>query len=367
MMKELQMGTMIASKRKEKGITQDQLAAYMGVSKTAVSKWETNQSYPDVTFLPILASYFNISVDMLIGYEPQMSAEDIALYYKKMCTAFVERSFDEVMEELAQQAKKYHSCYKLLLYIALLYINHLNLAKPEQVEGIVKQTKELLILVRTHSDRLREQRLALECEAMCDIMSNQPHQAIALLERIEPITSNFLLAQSYRLSQQNKEAIEVLQTDILQACSVICNASQMLIQLYTEDPAKLEELIQRIEAFNRIFKVSKVAVGTYLPIYINAFTAYAMIQNKEKTYFYLHRYTELLEETNHFQFQYDDFFDHIQPDTLELDIPMVLPRDEAIIKKSCLQCITENPALFWLAEEQEFQQIVLNITMMIAK
>ena len=71
-MKEINIAKMIAKKRKEKKMTQDELAKYLGVSKAAISKWETGQSYPDITFLPILASYFNVSIDELIGYEPQM-------------------------------------------------------------------------------------------------------------------------------------------------------------------------------------------------------------------------------------------------------------------------------------------------------
>ena len=62
-MKELNLSNILVKKRKEKGITQDQLAAYIGVSKASVSKWETGQSYPDITFLPQLAAYFNMSVD----------------------------------------------------------------------------------------------------------------------------------------------------------------------------------------------------------------------------------------------------------------------------------------------------------------
>ena len=72
-MKELNLSNILVKKRKEKGITQDQLAAYIGVSKASVSKWETGQSYPDITFLPQLAANFNMSVDELIGYKPQMT------------------------------------------------------------------------------------------------------------------------------------------------------------------------------------------------------------------------------------------------------------------------------------------------------
>ncbi len=59
--KDINISKIIANHRREKGLTQDQLAAYMGVSKASVSKWETGQSYPDITFLPQLATYFNIA------------------------------------------------------------------------------------------------------------------------------------------------------------------------------------------------------------------------------------------------------------------------------------------------------------------
>ena len=74
---EINIGKKINLKRKEKGMTQEELANYMGVSKAAISKWESGQSYPDITLLPILATFFNVSIDELIGYEPQMTEEDI--------------------------------------------------------------------------------------------------------------------------------------------------------------------------------------------------------------------------------------------------------------------------------------------------
>lgn len=70
-MAEINVGINIAIKRKEKGITQEELANFIGVSKAAVSKWESNQSYPDITLLPIIATYFDVSVDELLGYHPQ--------------------------------------------------------------------------------------------------------------------------------------------------------------------------------------------------------------------------------------------------------------------------------------------------------
>lgn len=52
--------------RKEKGISQETLADYMGISVQAVSKWENNLSYPDIEFLPTLAEYYQVSIDYLL-------------------------------------------------------------------------------------------------------------------------------------------------------------------------------------------------------------------------------------------------------------------------------------------------------------
>ncbi len=65
-MKKKTLGMMIASLRKEKGMTQLELADKMGVTDKAVSKWERDISCPDVNTIPKLAEVFEISVDELM-------------------------------------------------------------------------------------------------------------------------------------------------------------------------------------------------------------------------------------------------------------------------------------------------------------
>ena len=56
--------------RKEKGVTQEQLAGYLGVSAQAVSKWE-NGSYPEGDLLPRISEYFGVSISYLYGQETE--------------------------------------------------------------------------------------------------------------------------------------------------------------------------------------------------------------------------------------------------------------------------------------------------------
>lgn len=63
------LGKRIVSQRKRLGLTQDQLAEQLGVTAQAVSKWENDQSCPDITMLPRLAEIFDITTDELLGLE----------------------------------------------------------------------------------------------------------------------------------------------------------------------------------------------------------------------------------------------------------------------------------------------------------
>ena len=60
------LGKRIMENRKRLGWTQDRLAEQMGVSAQAVSKWENDQSCPDISLLPKLAELFGITVDELL-------------------------------------------------------------------------------------------------------------------------------------------------------------------------------------------------------------------------------------------------------------------------------------------------------------
>lgn len=66
---QIKVGERIASLRRLNGITQTELAQMLSISNSAISKWETGQGYPDINFLPKLASVFNVTVDFLLGYD----------------------------------------------------------------------------------------------------------------------------------------------------------------------------------------------------------------------------------------------------------------------------------------------------------
>ncbi|MCL2517266.1 MAG: helix-turn-helix transcriptional regulator [Oscillospiraceae bacterium] len=69
--------------RKKKNNTQEDLAEFLTVSSAAVSKWERGECYPDIEFLPKIASYYNISMDDLFGMGEIKKKERIDEYLAK--------------------------------------------------------------------------------------------------------------------------------------------------------------------------------------------------------------------------------------------------------------------------------------------
>ena len=65
----MNIGMKIKTLRKEKKLTQEELAAYLHISSQAVSKWETGASSPDIDMLPKLAIFFGTSLDNLLDYD----------------------------------------------------------------------------------------------------------------------------------------------------------------------------------------------------------------------------------------------------------------------------------------------------------
>ena len=77
------IGDKIRSLRKNKNITQIQLAEVLSVSSQSVSKWENHLSVPDITVLPVIARYFGITMDELFNYRLD------ALNYKERFIRFM--------------------------------------------------------------------------------------------------------------------------------------------------------------------------------------------------------------------------------------------------------------------------------------
>lgn len=69
--------------RKERKLTQETLAEYLGVSFQAVSKWERGEGYPDITTLPVISTFFGVTLDELLGVNRAETEAELAVMIEK--------------------------------------------------------------------------------------------------------------------------------------------------------------------------------------------------------------------------------------------------------------------------------------------
>ncbi len=360
-MKEINIAKVLVNKRKEKGITQDELANYIGVSKASVSKWETEQSYPDVTFLPQLAAYFNISIDDLMDYKPQMEKEDIHKLYRRLASDFTSKPFDMVMDDCRQIIKKYYSCFPLLLQMGILMINHVELLKePQKSASLIEEAKALFIRVKQESGEVSLTRQALYMEALCGLVSGDPNATLELLDRtVAPaLPPESILASAYQMTGRIDEAKSVLQVGIYQNIVVLFNFFPAYLMLCTEQPAKFEEVLRRAFNIAETFDLRHLHPGVLVGLYISAAQGYMMQGERAKALDMLQQYTEIVTSNIYPLYLHGDaFFDLLERWLDKLDLRTDLPRDEKTIRKSMVDVIVHNPVFSTLADEQRFQSI----------
>ena len=73
---QMTMGNIIKELRKERGLTQEELAERLGVTYQAISKWENNAGMPDISQVVPLASVFGVSTDVLFGIAGTTETEE---------------------------------------------------------------------------------------------------------------------------------------------------------------------------------------------------------------------------------------------------------------------------------------------------
>ena len=83
----LNFGANLKRLRRERDMTQDELAEAFGLSTQAISRYETNSGYPDIEMLPVIAGYFGVTVDSLLGVSVRESQTRRNEYYSRFRTA----------------------------------------------------------------------------------------------------------------------------------------------------------------------------------------------------------------------------------------------------------------------------------------
>ena len=107
------MGQIIRRLRKERNLTQDELAEQLGVTFQAISKWENDTGMPDISQIIPLATVFNVSTDVLFGICGRNDVEEVNKIIEqaesKITHPVTRECIKQQYDELQKGLKKYPS------------------------------------------------------------------------------------------------------------------------------------------------------------------------------------------------------------------------------------------------------------------
>lgn len=361
-MKEINIGRVIMRKRREKGLTQEDLASYMGVSKASVSKWETGMSYPDVAFLPQLAAYFNISIDELMGYKPQMTKVDIRRLYIDLSSDFATKPFDEVMNRCREMVKEYFACFPLLFQMGALLLNHSMLpGDREKTAAVLSEAKALFVRVKKESGDVALLKQAITMEAVCTIALGNPQEVLDLLEgNNTPLTScETLLASAYQMMSKVREAKTVLQIGIYQYMLGLIELLRSYLTLCADDADTFNEILRRACAVADAFDVKGFHPTAAMTLYLVAAQGFAAQGDVDGALDFLEKYVQIATGSIFpITLHGDGFFNLLDEWFADFPLGSAPPRDEKTIMQSVADAVANNPAFEAFAGEFRFQSMV---------
>lgn len=254
----MKINEIIRSKRLEQGLTQEQVASYLGVSAPAVNKWERAVSYPDITLLPPLARLLGTDLNTLLSFREELSPKEISDFLGLVSSTAVSQGFDQALAMVQQKIQEYPTC-DLLLLNAALTIDGLAVFSPQRPdpEQCTAFTDELYLrAARSNDPSIQNQARAMLFSVY--MRRKEYDKAKDMLEALpdQPYYDKAQMASTLYLAENKLEkAAQTLERKLLTDISGIMTAllSLMEISLKEDRRGDAEILIQTFREAVSVF------------------------------------------------------------------------------------------------------------------
>lgn len=158
----MRINQVIREKRNAQGLTQEQVAMYLGVSTPAVNKWEKGTCYPDITILPALARLLKVDLNTLLSFKEDLSEQEIGVFVNELVKIANNDGFHVAFEKAIDKIYEYPTCDKLILTVATVLQGSMYMSGVENREKYEKQIEEFYIkLTRSDDIEIRNQAVSM--------------------------------------------------------------------------------------------------------------------------------------------------------------------------------------------------------------
>lgn len=140
------LGEKLKSLRKKHDLTQEQLAERLGVSFQAISKWETNAAVPDISMFPVLANFYRVTTDELLGVDITLANEKIEQYGCEVYRLLGEWKLEEAVDQARRACNEFPGSddLRFLLAHTLEQAQHVIRTREENLSEAISILEKIL-------------------------------------------------------------------------------------------------------------------------------------------------------------------------------------------------------------------------------
>ena len=150
----MSIGKVIRKYRKEKNMTQEEMALRLGVTAPAVNKWENENSLPDIMLLAPIARLLGISPDTLLSFREELTQEEINGIIYELDEKLQTESFRECFHWVKERLELYPNCEALMFSAAVILQAQLLLQELSDAEDYEAYTVSLFERVLKSDDEM---------------------------------------------------------------------------------------------------------------------------------------------------------------------------------------------------------------------
>jgi len=234
---ELNIGKRIVELRRENNKTQEQLAVYVGVSVAAVSKWETKQSYPDITLLPKIADFFEVTIDGLLDYTVADNKKKYQELIDSIFEPIMNGDYNTVLPVTFEALKKYPNDFYLLDITASMLWNkaYSSETREQDFKDAIHYYERALKCAETPQNKHRIFGIKKEIAQIYDALGDLDTAIIKLDEINESGTFNVDIAHLKYKKGEKKEAKQLIQERLWGIAFNFYDIAGKLAQWYEEE------------------------------------------------------------------------------------------------------------------------------------
>lgn len=287
----------ISKYRKERKMTQEELAEALGVTFAAVSKWERGIATPDISLIVQMADLFDVSLDALIGYNIENNKIDNL--GKLISDCLLDEDYTKAIQITNNGLVKYPNNFKMVYYAGrLFYYLGIKLKTKEHYERCIELLNRSILLLNQNDDNEINEISIQGDIAQCYIELGQMDKGISLLKKYNVqglYNSTIVYSITNKPGFNPKDVEPVLNTALISNMSDLFCLHMACGSYYRElkNYDKALESFSLAEELYTLFKINKNE-DSFLDkfiAYIDAYcaTVYYLKNNKEKAIDYLKR------------------------------------------------------------------------------